>query len=104
MRRRHLNLPSGNIICEATSFMRKHNIVCPKGQHHCGFAAIYKNGRIISAPTVIAGMKRYVSKKCGYPIWQKGFYDHVIRNQNDYDEICEYIENNPAKWATKTGG
>ena len=61
-------------------------------------------GRMISAPTVIAGMKRYVSKKCGYPIWQKGFYDHVIRNQNDYDEICEYIENNPAKWATKTGG
>lgn len=54
-------------------------------------------GRIVSAPTVIAGMKRYVSKKCGYSIWQKGFYDHVIRNQKDYYEICEYIENNPIK-------
>lgn len=56
------------------------------------------NGRIVSAPTVIAGMKRYVSKKCGFSIWQKGFYDHIIRNQEDYNEIWEYIENNPKKW------
>lgn len=55
-------------------------------------------GRIVSAPTVIAGMKRYVSKKCGVSIWQKGFYDHIIRNQTDYNEIFDYIENNPEKW------
>ena len=61
---------------------------------------ITKNsGRIISAPTVIAGMKRYVSKKCGTSFWQKGFYDHIIRNQKDYNEIWEYIENNPKKYA-----
>lgn len=54
-------------------------------------------GRMVSAPTVIAGMKRYVSKKCGVSIWQKGFYDHIVRNQADYNEIWEYIENNPKK-------
>ena len=26
------------------------------------------------------------------------FYDHVIRNQQDYNEVWEYIENNPTKW------
>ena len=26
------------------------------------------------------------------------YYDHVIRNQQDYNEIWEYIENNPQKW------
>ena len=31
-------------------------------------------------------------------LWQKSYYDHVIRNQQDYNEIWEYIENNPAKW------
>ncbi len=31
-------------------------------------------------------------------IWQKSYYDHVIRNQQDYNEIWEYIENNPLKW------
>ena len=31
-------------------------------------------------------------------LWQKSYYDHVIRNQLDYNEIWEYIENNPLKW------
>ena len=56
------------------------------------------NGRMVSAPTVVAGMKRYVSKQCGVPIWQKSYYDHIIRDQEDYNEIWEYIENNPQKW------
>ena len=59
-------------------------------------------GRIISAPTVstvVGSMKRWVSKQVGKPIWQKSFYDYGIRNQQDYDEIWEYIENNPLKYA-----
>lgn len=31
-------------------------------------------------------------------IWQRSFYDHVIRNQKEYDEIYRYIEENPIKW------
>ena len=31
-------------------------------------------------------------------LWQKSYYDHVIRNQQDYNEIWQYIENNPTKW------
>ena len=31
-------------------------------------------------------------------LWQKSYYDHVIRNQQDYDETWQYIENNPSKW------
>lgn len=60
------------------------------------------NGRMISAPTlstVVGSMKRWTSRKAGKPIWQKSFYDHVIRNQHDYDEIWQYIDNNPANWA-----
>ena len=36
---------------------------------------------------------------CGYQknVWQRSYYDHIIRNQKDYNEICEYIENNPKK-------
>ena len=30
-------------------------------------------------------------------LWQKSYYDHIIRNQNDYNEIWEYIDNNPKK-------
>lgn len=62
------------------------------------------DGRMISAPavsTVVGSMKRWISKQIGGPIWQKSFYDHGIRNQQDYNEIWEYIENNPIKYLLK---
>ena len=62
------------------------------------------NGRMISAPTVstvVGSMKRWVARQIGRPIWQKSFYDHGVRNQQDYNEIWEYIENNPLKYALK---
>lgn len=31
-------------------------------------------------------------------VWQRSFFDHVIRNQNDYDEIYKYIYENPLSW------
>ncbi len=52
----------------------------------------------------ISTFKRFCNKEYGENIWQSRYYDHVIRNQRDYDEIWEYIENNPRKWAiTKQG-
>ena len=43
-------------------------------------------------------------KERGWPpfpgkLWQRGFYEHVIRNEDDLADIREYIVNNPAKWA-----
>ena len=37
----------------------------------------------------------------GAKLFQRSYYDHVIRNQQDYDEICQYIENNPRNWVMK---
>ena len=34
----------------------------------------------------------------GYPLWQRNYYEHVIRNENELDRITEYIQNNPLKW------
>ncbi len=30
--------------------------------------------------------------------WQKSFYDHIIRNENELSRITGYIQNNPLKW------
>ena len=46
-------------------------------------------------------MKRWVSRQLGRAVWQKSYYDHAIRNMQDYDEIWEYIENNPLKYIVK---
>ena len=59
------------------------------------------NGRQVAAPTVptvVGHMKRWVSMQLGCSIWQKSYFDHGIRNQQDYNEIWEYIEGNPLKW------
>lgn len=31
-------------------------------------------------------------------LWQRGYYDHVIRNQQDLMEKWKYIDENPDKW------
>jgi len=31
-------------------------------------------------------------------VWQRCFYDHVIRNQADYERVWTYIHGNPQKW------
>lgn len=33
------------------------------------------------------------------PLWQRSYHEHVIRNKDDYKQIWDYIENNPARWA-----
>lgn len=34
----------------------------------------------------------------GVPVWQRGFYEHVIRNETSLREIERYIETNPLRW------
>jgi REP element-mobilizing transposase RayT len=31
-------------------------------------------------------------------VWQRNYYEHVIRDETDLNSIREYIENNPTKW------
>lgn len=60
-----------------------------------------ENGQKLSnttIPTIIGSLKRWVSKQVGKPLWQKSFFDHGIRNQQDYDEIWKYIDDNPLKY------
>ena len=65
-----------------------------------------KNGRTLFAPTsetptlsrVIKHFKEAVTKELGYSIWQKSFYDTIIKNRKQHAEIRHYIANNPAKY------
>jgi len=53
-------------------------------------------------PKIIQGFKSVTTRMCfKYDIkilWQRNYYDHIIRNEHEYQSICEYIENNPLKW------
>ncbi|MHB8194130.1 MAG: transposase [Bellilinea sp.] len=46
-------------------------------------------------------MKIYKTKnKAMGKIWQRNYYEHIIRNEKSYLEIAQYIFDNPAHWET----
>ena len=72
-----------------------------------------RNGRSGSKPDptrhslseIVRGFKTYSARAInerrrsqGIPVWQRGFYEHVIRDDREYRRIGEYITHNAAKW------
>ena len=55
-------------------------------------------GKIPALERFIGMLKANVSKRCGESVWQRGYYDHIVRTENDLEKIREYIQNNPRKW------
>ena len=57
-----------------------------------------------SAPTdssiekLVRTWKTLITKELGVSIWQRSYYDHVIRDEQDYMIRVQYIVNNPVKW------
>ena len=54
-----------------------------------------------ASPTVsdvVKGMKTAVTKKLGQNVFQSSFYDHVVKNEKDLENVITYIEQNPQKW------
>ena len=48
--------------------------------------------------TIVNQTKGKITRELGYPLWQRSFHDHIIRNDKDYEMIWNYIEANPSKW------
>jgi putative transposase len=67
-----------------------------------------KQGAINRAPT-IGEIVRVFKARCthainqthntpGHPVWQRNYYEHIIRDDEEINRIREYIIENPAKW------
>lgn len=60
-----------------------------------------------SVSTIVRAYKAAVTRRIrmldvqlsNMQVWQPRFYDHVIRNEQDYLKIWQYIDSNPLKWA-----
>lgn len=58
-----------------------------------------------SIPTIVRSYKSAVALRINYarpgnstPVWQRNYYEHVIRNERDMQSKWNYIESNPANW------
>ena len=61
-----------------------------------------------SLPIMMAQYKSVVSKRLsqslqGRKIWQKSYYDRVIRNEEGYQQAWRYIDENPLRWYLNRG-
>ncbi len=52
-------------------------------------------------PRAVRALKRFVNSEIGEDIFQRSYYDHVIRSAEDYSEAVKYIIYNPRRWYLK---
>lgn len=69
-----------------------------------------KQGVMNHAPTTVGEIVRAFKARCtnainhirntpGTPLWQRNYYEHIIRGEGEMNRIRKYIVDNPAKWA-----
>jgi putative transposase len=58
-----------------------------------------------SVGSFVAGFKSAVTKRInemrgtpGLPLWQRNYYEHIIRNEEDLNHVRQYVVDNPARW------
>jgi REP element-mobilizing transposase RayT len=63
----------------------------PTGKY--GLSEIVRQFKTFSAKRV-----NKIRNTHGVPMWQRNYYEHIIRNDNELNSIREYINNNPVNW------
>ena len=89
-----------NSIYKDSVYVDKY-VIMPNHIHMIITIDVQPDGRTQFAPTVSRVTKQFkgsVTKRIGVSVWQKSFYDHIIRNEVDYLEKWNYIHTNPHRW------
>ena len=76
-------------------------VIMPNHLHIMVVILPNKSGCTECPPTIGAMVKYFkgsITKQLGKNVWQQSFYDHIIHNKHDYEEISKYIYENPLKW------
>ena len=56
-------------------------------------------GRLIGVfKTISTKQINLIRNALGTPVWQRNYYEHIIRNEQSLNKIREYIINNPLSW------
>lgn len=63
---------------------------------------IMNDGRTQFVPTISRIIKQFkgsVTKKLSFSMWHTRFHDRIIRDEEEYQNKCRYVDENPARWA-----
>ena len=112
-----LNAP-GRMIHTAWEHLPDHHhnvevdafIVMPNHVHAIIVLFPTGDGRALSLADVVRGFKTFTTrqyavgvKRNGWPpfsgrLWQRSYYEHIIRHERSLNKIRQYIVDNPAQW------
>ena len=67
--------------------------------NHLHILLLIKYRKEASISKIIKHLKTNISREIKYSIWQKSFYEHIVRNEKEYLAIKEYIKNNVINWS-----
>ncbi len=79
-------------VTTGKSFLSEETETRPYGKRH-GLPEIVRAFKSFSARRI--NLLRRIE---GVPVWQRNYYEHIIRNQQDFELTWRYIESNPAQW------
>ena len=54
-------------------------------------------------PKIINAFKSLTTRKAGTSLWQRGYYEYILRNQQDFNEAAGYIAGNPVRRMEREG-
>ncbi len=63
-----------------------------------GLPAMVSRFKSISTTRYIEGVSQFGWPPFSEKLWQRGYYEHIIRNDRDHQAIIDYIEANPINW------
>ncbi len=70
---------------------------------------IYNKYSFPNLKTIVGGLKSGITKEIHInnplmEVWQRGYYDHIIINMDDYNETWDYIDSNADVWIANHKG
>jgi putative transposase len=69
------------------------------------FQPVGRGEKAVPLSEIVRALKTFSSKRInilrkrtGQPVWQRNYYEHIIRDNGEWERIREYITNNPLEW------
>jgi len=54
--------------------------------------------KTLTTKRYVDGVKQFDWNRFESRLWQRNYFEHVIRNENSLNRIRQYILDNPARW------
>jgi len=77
---------------------RGESCIRPRGTQPDSIGRIIQSFKSLTSVEYTRGVKEHGWTRFNKRLWQRNYYEHVIRNENELNEIRQYIRTNPENW------